>query len=530
MPEVIKLRIDIYPIVDGLKGDYKIADHINLSGSAPNLGFNPITDLYTAKHEPDAIRHPAKQSCASDDDTKKNGVMQGMCPDSGNQHDSPIIVACLKPATRPSLAEIEVLKENGVKAYCYNLLEPALYAAAQGMQVEAVGFVPKLPEGFKFYCTATGLKTDPKKLDIAIAVADEPCYFAASFTSNKVRAACVENNKTIYARDTKVRALICNSGNANACTGAQGDLYDNKLRQAIADRFSLDTEEVLTASTGKIGIQLVIDTMTTAIQSAAQSTTLDFAEAILTTDLITKVHQNRHGLGICKGSGMIHPEMNQATMLGFIFSDVRLKGVDESQMQQEFRNVLQKSVNQSFNSISVDGDTSTNDMVLFMSSGKGALVDLDQFQDSMNELCRELAKKIVLDGEGATKIIQLNLQGLGNQETARKIARQVLNSLLVKTAIFGRDPNWGRIIAAMGQALAEHGLEVDMDQVSLDIQGQRVYESSMPTGFDKAALTEKLKKYKEIVIDLRVAEGGFVSVWSCDLSYDYVRINAEYFT
>ena len=495
MSEALKLRVDIYPIVDGLSGEYKIADHINLSGKAPNLGFNPITDLYTAKHDAEAI-----------------------------------IVACLKPGIRPNQEEIEVMKNNGVKAFCYNLLEPALYAAAQGKQIEAIGFVPQLPNGFKFYSATTGLKTDPKKLDIAIAVADVPCYFAASFTSNKVRAACVENNKTIYDRETKIRALICNSGNANACTGAQGDLYDNKLRQAIADKFSLDTEQILTASTGKIGVQLAIDTMTAAIQSAAPAEPLGFAEAILTTDLITKVHQNRHGLGICKGSGMIHPEMKQATMLGFIFSDVRIKGFDESQMQQEFRDVLQKAVNVSFNSISVDGDTSTNDMVLFMSSGKGALVDLDQFQDSMNELCQELAKKIVLDGEGATKIIQLNLQGLGNNEIARKLARQVINSSLVKTAIFGRDPNWGRIIAALGQALAEHGLETDMDQVSLDIQGQRVYETAMPTEFDRAALIEKLQKNKEIVLDLKVAEGEGISVWSCDLSYDYIRINAEYFT
>lgn len=495
MPEAIKLKIDIYPIIDGLSGEYKIADHINLSGSAPNLGFNSITDLYTAKHDPNAI-----------------------------------IVACLKPGTRPNQAEIEVMINNGVKAYCYNLLEPALYAAALGKQVDAIGFVLKIPQGFKFFATSAGLKTITTKLDIGIAVADQPCYFAASFTTNKVKAACVENNVKIYNSGNKIQALICNSGNANACTGSEGDLNDHKLRQAIASRFELDASQVLTASTGKIGIQLNTTKMLAAIEAAPEAKVEDFAEAILTTDLISKVYQNKHLLGITKGSGMIHPEMKQATMLGFLFSDVSLKGFNENEMQKQFRKSLQRAVDVSFNSISVDGDTSTNDMVLFLSSAQGAQVDLDQFEDSLNEACKELAIKIVLDGEGATKLIKLNLQGLGNGETARKIARQVLNSLLVKTAIFGRDPNWGRIMAALGQALAEHGLDTDMAQVSLDILGQRVYENAMPTSFDRSALVALMQKHKEIVLDLKISEGKTVTVWSNDLSYDYVRINAEYFT
>ncbi|MDD9899309.1 MAG: bifunctional glutamate N-acetyltransferase/amino-acid acetyltransferase ArgJ [Candidatus Melainabacteria bacterium] len=491
----MKLKIAIYPIVEGMSGDYQIADHINLSSKAPALGFNPITDLYKDKNNPDAI-----------------------------------IVACLKAGTRPNEEEIKVLQANGVKAYCYDLAEPVLYAAARNETVEAIGFVPKLPEAFEFYATSSGMKADSSKLDLAIAVSKVPCYYAASFTNNKVRAACVENNLAIYNSGKAVRALIANSGNANACTGTQGDLNDQKLRQAIASRFNIEPSEVLTASTGKIGVQLEIEQMLTRIKEAPQAQALDFAEAILTTDLVSKVYQSKNILGISKGSGMIHPNMKQATMLAFLFTDCKLKAFAGDEMQAKFRDCLQQAIELSFNSISVDGDTSTNDMVILVSSGQGPEIEAESFQDQLNQVCTELAKKIVLDGEGTTKLVELELEGLGNNELARKVARQVLNSALVKTAIFGNDPNWGRLVAALGQALAEHGLDADLNQVSLELLRQKLYQDAMPTEFDRDKLIAAMKQNKTISIKFKLAEGESVKVWSSDLSYDYVRINAEYFT
>lgn len=491
----VKIRIAIYPIVEGMSGDYRIADHVNLSGQAPALGFNPITDLYQDKNNPEAI-----------------------------------VVAGIKPGTRPNAEEIKVMQANGIKAYCYDLVEPVLYAAACHEQVEAIGFVPQIPTGFEFYAAATGLKTDPKKLDLGVTVSQQPCYFAASFTTNKIRAACVEQNLTIYNSGKKVRALIANSGNANACTGTQGDLNDHKLRQAVAARFKLNPEEVLTASTGKIGVQLNIDRFIETINQAPQAQALDFAEAILTTDLINKVYQSKNILGITKGSGMIHPNMKQATMLGFLFTDCKLKTFNDNETQAKLRSCLQRAVELSFNSISVDGDTSTNDMVLLVSSGEGPELDLEDFQNQLNEVCIELAKKIVLDGEGATKLVELELEGLGNNELARKIARQVLNSSLVKTALFGNDPNWGRLVAALGQALAEHNLDCDTQAIDLDLLGHRLYQNGMPTEFDRNQLITAMKQNKIINLKMKLADSEAVKVWSCDLSYDYVKINAEYFT
>ena len=217
-------------------------------------------------------------------------------------------------------------------------------------------------------------------------------------------------------------------------------------------------------------------------------------------------------------------------MLAFLFTDCKLKAFAGDEMQAKFRDCLQQAIELSFNSISVDGDTSTNDMVILVSSGQGPEIEAESFQDQLNQVCTELAKKIVLDGEGTTKLVELELEGLGNNELARKVARQVLNSALVKTAIFGNDPNWGRLVAALGQALAEHGLDADLNQVSLELLRQKLYQDAMPTEFDRDKLIAAMKQNKTISIKFKLAEGESVKVWSSDLSYDYVRINAEYFT
>ncbi len=502
--KTIKLRVDIYPL-PGVKltGEHAIADHINLAGSAPRLGFNPITELYVHKHTKDAI-----------------------------------VVACLKPNTKPTEAEAEVLKAQGVQAYTYRLLEPVLFAAAQGLQVEAFGFVPQAPTGFHFYAGAAGIKVNAATLDLGLIVSDYDCYYAGAFTINQARAVCVEENSRIYDSTRKVRAMLCNSGNANACTGIQGDQDDKLLRETVAKNFKLNADEVLTASTGKIGITLPLDKLTTQIdkftagaETQSVSSIQGFSEAILTTDLINKLHQDSkfNILGMTKGSGMIHPQM--ATMLAFLVSDVRLKDHNDAEMQAAFRAALKEAVDESFNSISVDGDTSTNDMVLFLSNAQGREIGLEEFKASLKEVCTELAKQIILDGEGTNRVIQLNLHGISDAVVARKIAKQIVNSLLVKTAIYGCDPNWGRIISALGQATAEREIKLDMKQVSLDILGVRVYEAGMPTKFDKAELVKQMQRHKFITLELKAAPSqGSVTVWGSDLSYDYVRINAEYTT
>ncbi len=501
----IKLRVDIYPLPGvELSGEYPISDHINLSGVAPRLGFNPITELYTHKHTKGAI-----------------------------------VVACLKPGTKPTNEEASVLKANGVQAYCYGLLEAALYAAAQGIKVEAYGFVPQAPQGFHFYAGAAGIKVNADTLDLGLIVSDYDCYYAGAFTINQARAICVEENSRIYNAAHKVRAMLCNSGNANACTGVQGDKDDKTLRETVAQNFELKADEVLTASTGKIGITLPLDKLVKQIkqftddEAKSQSLTAiqGFSEAILTTDLISKLYQDSkfNVLGMTKGSGMIHPQM--ATMLTFLVSDVKLKNHSDAEMQQAFRTALKEAADESFNSISVDGDTSTNDMVLFLSNAQGKEISLEEFKASLKEVCRELALKIILDGEGTNRVIQLKLYGISDRVLARKIAKQIVNSLLVKTAIYGCDPNWGRIISALGQATAERDMKLDVKQVSLDILGQRVYEAGMPTNFNKPDLVKLMQQHKFIELELRAAPGdASVTVWGSDLSYDYIRINAEYTT
>lgn len=493
-----RIRIDIYPLPGvELSGEYKIADHVNLSGSAPRLGFNPLTDLYSYKHDKNAI-----------------------------------IVACLKAKIKPTEEEAAVLKANGVKAYTYSLLEPALFAAANNQKLEAIGFVPSLPKGISLYSAAAGIKVNSSTLDLAIAVSEVEALWAGVFTINKARAICVDNNAKLL--QSKIRGLIANSGNANACTGIQGERDDQAIREAVATKFGVKANQVLTASTGKIGVTLPLNKITNAVSALNKtSEIIEFAEAMLTTDLVIKVHQdsNFNILGFAKGSGMIQP--NMATMFGFLFSDVKIKGMDESQMQQAFQDSLKEIADKTFNAISVDGDTSTNDMVIFISTCLGKEISLEEFKVSLEDVCVNLAKKVVLDGEGTTKLIELNLYGIKDQSLAYKIGKKIINSLLVKTAIFGLDPNWGRIIASLGQACAELDYSIDLSQSKLNLLGCTVYQNSLPTEFDRTAMSDLMKKNKVIKLDLftnTAIDNSGITVWGSDLSYDYVRINAEYFT
>ncbi len=490
------MRVEIFPIEGiSLCGEHPIADHINLSGSSPQLGFNAVTDLYKAKHDP-------------------NGI----------------IVACLKPGTKPNKEEAEFLIKQGVKAYSYSLLEPALYAAARGEMIDAYGYVTRIPNGFKLYAAAAGFKESGKK-DLGLIIADAPCKWAGSFTQNRSRAACVDHNFAMLG--STVKALICNSGIANACTGDQGREADQKMRQILAENFPVSAHETITASTGKIGVALDLDLLDPVLKNfsleqagSAQdhNDILNFAEAILTTDTVIKVSQDKafNVLGLAKGSGMINP--NMATMLGFLISDVK--------SSCNYQEILNRVVAKSFNAISVDGDTSTNDMVIFMTNETGKEVSPQEFETSLEEVCLDLAQKIMLDGEGTQKIIKLELTGFEDEDT-KTIADEILNSLLVKTAIFGHDPNWGRIISALGNAYARLNKDLDLSNISLDICASQVYKNGMPTEFDRTELAQLMQKHKFIEINCRLENPIKKEpkiYFGSDLSYKYVEINAEYFS
>lgn len=503
-----QIRIEAFPLegID-LVDDFAIADHVNLSGSSPKLGFNPVAELYIAKHDPNAV-----------------------------------VVACLKPGTTPNQQETEVLISSGVKAYSYNLLEPALYAAAKGEKINALGYVPKVPKGFNLFGISAGIKQNNGAKDLGLIYSNTECAWAATFTKNLAKAICVENNQRLFDQSTKIRALISNSGNANACTGAEGEINDKQLRETVAQKFHINPSEVLSASTGKIGVQLPIDKIISSIHNfgkpqAQVQSIIDFAESMLTTDLVMKISQdsNSNILGFTKGSGMIMP--NMATMLAYMISDVKIRDLDADATQKFFRESLSEAVNESFNLISVDGDTSTNDMVIFMSNLQGKEITQAEFKASLSEVCKDLAYKIIADGEGVTKIIKLNLSGLADKKNLEIIGRKIINSPLVKTAIFGNDPNWGRIIASAGQAAAENNIDLDMSKVKLSILGYEVFATSTPSTFiqaeiNKAKLVDLMRKSRDIVIDLDLGpnQSQSLTVFGNDLSHDYIKINAEYTT
>ncbi|MDA3939533.1 MAG: bifunctional glutamate N-acetyltransferase/amino-acid acetyltransferase ArgJ [Spirochaetia bacterium] len=406
------------------------------------------------------------------------------------------------------------------------------------MKLETKKYI--LPKGFK----SIGFHGKIKELnsDMAVLFSETPSVFAGVFTQNIVKAACVNRNKEILTKAKSVNAILVNSGNANACTGKKGEEDNEKLADNLALLLKIEKESVLTASTGVIGVNLPMDNILKAIPNAVPQLTSksegfqSAGRAILTTDLNEKYASVVIKLGdkdvlisgIAKGSGMIHP--NMATMLGFILTDANIS-----------QNLLQKALayaaNKTFNMISVDGDTSTNDMVLVMANGKAENIAIKEDDDNFKllvkalfNISKHLAKSIVRDGEGATKLIEVEVNGCTNLIDAQKIAKSVIGSSLVKTAIFGGDPNWGRIIAAIGYS----GAEFDPEKVSIYFQGAPGYVCVMQNGephhFD-AGSAEAILKQKDVFITINMDSGNYTSTaWGCDLSYDYVKINADYHT
>ena len=388
----------------------------------------------------------------------------------------------------------------------------------------------KIPEGFRAAGVACGIKAEGP--DLALIASDRPATAAGLFTSNRVKAAPVIYSRRAL-RKGRARAIVANSGCANACTGPRGLEDARRMARAVARALEVPEGEVLVASTGVIGEPLPIERIEGAVPDLAEKLSPqgfeEAARAIMTTDTCPKLRwatvPTSAGevtiLGIAKGAGMIRPDL--ATMLAFIVTDAGLS-------PQELKGMLRDAVSESFNKITVDGEQSTNDTVFILANGsKGELLgeDLESFGKALMELCQGLALDIVRDGEGATMVAEIVISGARTSAEAKRAAYRIAHSPLVKTALFGRDPNWGRIMAALGDA----GLKFDPARVLVRIGGVDVVRGGMmAAGYDERAAKRAFEGWEvKIEVDLGLGEGTF-SVLTCDLSYDYVKINASYRT
>jgi len=386
------------------------------------------------------------------------------------------------------------------------------------------------PQGFQASGIAAGLKPSGK-LDMALLLAPEQAVCAGSFTTSVVRAACVDLcAERLAANGGQARAVLINSGQANACTGDRGLIDSQRATQALADQLGLDAEALLICSTGVIGVPIPMPKLLAGLDPlvAALSATGGeaAATAILTTDLVSKQVALEAELGgrrvriggIAKGSGMIHPDM--ATMLGFFSCDA---GLDPS----IWKAMVGQAVQRSFNAITVDGDTSTNDTVLAFAAGDPLdSVHHAALEQGLTEAMQHLAKAIARDGEGATCLIEVQVEGALDEPSAQRVARTIVGSSLVKTAVHGRDPNWGRIVAAAGRS----GVPFDPEQVALWIGPHQLMQSGQPLSFDPEAASRVLRS-ETVPIRIQLGDGpGNGLAWGCDLSDQYVRINADYTT
>ena len=386
------------------------------------------------------------------------------------------------------------------------------------------------PQGFQASGIAAGLKPSGK-LDMALLLAPEQAVCAGSFTTSVVRAACVDLcAERLAANGGQARAVLINSGQANACTGDRGLIDSQRATQALADQLGLDAEALLICSTGVIGVPIPMPKLLAGLDPlvAALSATGGeaAATAILTTDLVSKQVALEAELGgrrvriggIAKGSGMIHPDM--ATMLGFFSCDA---GLDPS----IWKAMVGQAVQRSFNAITVDGDTSTNDTVLAFAAGDPLdSVHHAALEQGLTEAMQHLAKAIARDGEGATCLIEVQVEGALDEPSAQRVARTIVGSSLVKTAVHGRDPNWGRIVAAAGRS----GVPFDPEQVALWIGPHQLMQSGQPLSFDPEAASRVLRS-ETVQIRIQLGDGpGNGLAWGCDLSDQYVRINADYTT
>lgn len=374
--------------------------------------------------------------------------------------------------------------------------------------------------GFSTAGVAAGIKSGGV-LDLALICSETPAVAAAVFTRNTfIAAPLIVSKKHLEETGHRVRAVLVNSGNANAATGESGIQAARACAEALAKTIGCKTNEVLVASTGVIGRSLPMDKIRAAVPAVVAdllpTNIMRLARGIMTTDTVPKIATAELGgaviAGVAKGAGMIHPDM--ATMLSFIMTDAEVP-------YAELDAALRYTAHRSFNSISVDGDTSTNDMVVVLASGaSGVRPPAADFREKLLDVCTQLATAIVRDGEGATKFVELVVEGAPDDEAAHIIGRTIARSPLVKTAIYGADPNWGRIVGAIGNS----GVPLTSDRVDIFI-------GEVP--ISDATLDETRRKLKEKDIRIRVAlhsGSGSARVWTCDLTEGYIRINADYTT
>lgn len=386
--------------------------------------------------------------------------------------------------------------------------------------------------------TAAGVKAGIKKsgnLDVAVIYTKTQAVVAGTFTQNKVAAAPVYVSKEVVATGT-AHAIVANAGCANACTGQQGLDDAHKMAQIAADELGVNADDVIVGSTGVIGVNLPMDKLEAGIKDAVANLSADGSDnagrAIITTDTHSKSVTCEFELSgktvrmgaIAKGSGMIRP--NMATMLCYITTDI---AIDQALLQKAISGCVEKS----FNMISVDGDMSTNDMVIVLANGEAnnakiteENADYQIFFDKLMMLCTELAKQIAADGEGASKFLTINVKGAKSFADAKTVGMAIANSPLVKTAFFGEDPNWGRVICAVGYS----GADMVPEKTVVKFGGITIFANGTGATYDEKALAHVMKE-KDIVIDIELNMGQEdATVWSCDLSYEYVKINGEYHT
>lgn len=394
------------------------------------------------------------------------------------------------------------------------------------------------PEGFWAAGAHIGIKK--KKKDLSLIRSEAPATAAGVFTQNIVKASCVVRNQKLISN--KINGIVINSGVANACTGETGARNNEVMAQIYAECLGVSNDTILTASTGVIGSQLPMDILISGIKTVYKSlgrseeNAKKAAKGIMTTDTFVKeiAIQTEIGgetvkiAGISKGSGMIHP--NMATMLAFITTDANIS-------RDLLQKALSEDVDDTYNMISVDGDTSTNDMVIVLANGKAnnpeitsENEDYQKFKKALHYVNMHLAKQIIKDGEGVTKVLEVNVKGAATKQDAKKIAKSIITSNLVKTALFGEDANWGRIICAAGYSGAQFTPEKTKIEFSSKAGTIVPFVCGEPIAFDEEKALKVLKE-KEIQIAINLEDGlEKATAWGCDLSYEYVKINGEYRT
>ncbi len=393
-----------------------------------------------------------------------------------------------------------------------------------------------LPLGYQFAGVYCGIKRNPNKLDLTLVHSKTPAVAAGVYTQNLVYAAPVAVDRDRTPSD-HVRTVVINSGNANACTGERGTADALRMAELAAKACGTEPESALVMSTGIIGEFLPMEKIEKGIADAAGRLAGDeasfdaAARGILTTDTTKKVASRTCVLGgreirlvgFAKGAAMIGP--NMATMLGLLLTDASLTS-------ESAQRLLRKAADETFNCISVEGHMSTNDTVLLLANGKAGgapLEGLDEaaFAEAITEVCAELAKAIPEDGEGVSHVITITVSGLKTKEDARQIAKTVAESALVKTAVAGADPNWGRIVSAAGYA----GVPFDTAKLALHVNGILLFDAGAPVKFDAKAVSASIRENRETVIDLKFHEGNErIRFWTTDLTAEYVRLNADYHT